>query len=69
MLPSSTVDRTYIINELNHELPVFSIITDDENLWDWNTGIYVAGPNAGPNYPHFGSNFWQPWSKNQGWSF
>ena len=69
MLPSSTIDRTYIINELNHELPVFSIITDDDNLWNWNTGIYVAGPNAGPNYPYFGSNFWQPWSKKSRMEF
>ena len=63
-IPSEVSDRTYIINELNHSLPVFSIITDDDNLWDWNTGIYVMGPNADVNnYPHFGSNFWQPWSK------
>jgi hypothetical protein len=62
-LPSATVDRTFIINEDNHELPVISIITDEANLWDWDSGIYVMGPNASPNYPHFGSNFWQPWSK------
>ena len=63
-LPSEVSDRTFIINELNHNLPVFSIITDYDNLWDWNTGIYVMGPNADVNnYPHFGSNFWQPWSK------
>ena len=63
-LPSEVIDRTYIINESNYNLPVFSIITNDDNLWDWNTGIYVFGPNADlNNYPHFGSNFWEPWSK------
>ena len=63
-LPSEVIDRTYIINESNHNLPVFSIITNYDNLWDWNTGIYVFGPNADlNNYPHFGSNFWEPWSK------
>lgn len=63
-IPSEVADRTIIINELNHNLSVFSIITDYDNLWDWNTGIYVMGPNADVNnYPHFGSNFWQPWSK------
>ena len=57
-LPSEVIDRTYIINESNHNLPVFSIITNYDNLWDWNTGIYVFGPNADlNNYPHFGSNF------------
>ena len=69
MLPSAIVDHTYIINEDNHELPVISIITDEANLWDWNSGIYVMGPNASPNYPHFGSNFWQPWSKKSRMEF
>ena len=62
-LPSNTVDRTYIIDEDNHDLPVISIITDEDNLWDWNTGIYVMGPGASTTYPYFGSNFWQPWSR------
>lgn len=62
-LPSPVVDRTFIIGEDNHDLAVFSVHTDSLNLWDWNTGIYVFGPNAGPDYPYFGSNFWEPWSK------
>ena len=62
-LPSNTIDFSYFINEENHNLPVFSIITNYDNLWNWYTGIYVSGPNAGTNYPFFGSNFWQPWSK------
>jgi hypothetical protein len=62
-LPSRAVDATYCINEDQFGLPVFSLITDSLNLWDWNEGIYVMGPNAGNDYPHFGSNFWEPWSK------
>ena len=62
-LPSIAVDRTYFINEDNHDLHVASIITDSLNLWDWNTGIYVDGPNASTDFPYFGANFWQPWSK------
>jgi len=62
-LPSPTIDRTYIIDEDNHNLPVISIITDEDHLWDWNTGIYVMGPNASTTFPYFGSNFWQPWSR------
>jgi len=62
-LPSNTLDFSYFINEENHNLPVFSIITNYDNLWNWYNGIYVSGPNAGTNYPFFGSNFWQPWSK------
>jgi hypothetical protein len=61
-LPSPTVTNTYVINE-NIKLPVFCITTDYDNLWDNNTGIYVLGPNADPNYPNFGANFWQDWRK------
>ena len=62
-LPSKVVDRTYIINEDNHDLPVFSIITDSLNLWDLDSGIYVVGNNGNPSPPYYGANFRQPWSK------
>jgi len=63
VLPSKIVDRIYILDKDNHNLPVLSIYTNDENLWDFDTGIYVSGPNAELTYPFFGSNFWQPWSR------
>ncbi len=59
-LPSRVVTRSYILN-YNQTLPVFSISTNPANLWDWNTGIYVLGPNASPAYPYYGANFWQDW--------
>lgn len=62
-LPSQVVDRTFIFNEENHNLPVFSIITDSLNLWGWDSGIYVLGPNADTTYPYSGANFKMPWSK------
>jgi len=62
-LSSNVVDRTYIFNEDNFGLPVFSIITDSLNLWDWNTGIYVLGPNADSLHPYYGANFWNSWSR------
>ncbi len=62
-LPSKSADVTCIINEENHNLPVFSVITDSLNLWGYYEGIYVSGPNAQENIPYFGSNFWEPWSK------
>ena len=62
-VPSTVSDASYFLDEFNPDLPVISLITDYDNLWDWNTGIYVFGPNAEDNYPHFGANFWQPWSK------
>ena len=62
-LPSKSIDRTYIINEDNHNLPVFSVFTDSINLWDNEQGLYVFGSSAAWDYPFYGSNFWQPWSR------
>jgi hypothetical protein len=53
--------NTYITKR--HTLPVVSISTDPENLWNYNTGIYAMGPNASPDFPYFGSNFWQDWER------
>jgi hypothetical protein len=61
-LPSEVVTNTYIIGDDIH-LPVFCITTDYNNLWDYNTGIYVMGPNAQSASPYFGANFWQDWQK------
>jgi len=68
LLPSELLDRTYIINEDNHQLPVFSIITDSLNLWDLDSGIYVEGNNVDAANTYcgcgcYGANFWQNWSK------
>lgn len=63
LVPSDVVTRTYLIGEAEPELPVISISTDPANLWDWETGIYVLGPGAQPDYPFLGANFWQPWSR------
>lgn len=62
MLPGTVIANTYFIN-VNTKLPIFSITTDSLNLWDYNTGIYVMGPNASTTSPYFGANFWQPWTK------
>ena len=61
-LPSEITDLTYVVNE-GHRLPVVSLVTTPDNLWDYNTGIYVEGPNAGATSPHWGANYWQNWEK------
>ena len=61
-LPSDLVFNTYFKGQ-NLYLPVFSISTDPDNLWDYNDGIYVMGPNAQPNSPYKDANFWQDWEK------
>ncbi len=58
--PPST--RTYLIQE-NTSLPVISMTTDPQNLWDEQEGIYVLGPNASPTPPYWGANFWQDWER------
>ena len=61
-IPSQIVDLTYLVNE-GHRLPVVSLVTTPDNLWDYNTGIYVEGPNASPEFPYEGANYWQDWEK------
>lgn len=59
-LPSPVVTKTFLIDEPT-TLPVFSIVTDPDNLWDENTGIYVEGP--GYVWGWGNGNFWQDWEK------
>ena len=59
--PSSALDLTYVINE-NDTLPVVTIVTDPDNLWSSDSGIYVKGPNAG-SYPYYGANFFKDWER------
>lgn len=61
-LASPMVTNTYFINVITR-LPVFSLTTDPSNLWDYNTGVFVLGPNAGSSNPYWGANFWQDWEK------
>jgi CotH kinase protein/Lamin Tail Domain/Chitobiase/beta-hexosaminidase C-terminal domain/Secretion system C-terminal sorting domain len=62
LLPGNVITATYFIN-YSTTLPVMSLSTNPPNFWDWETGIYVMGPNADPNNPYFGANFWQDWER------
>lgn len=62
MDPSKIVTNTYFINK-KHTLPVVSLSTNPDNLWDIDTGIYAAGRNASPEFPHVGANYWMDWEK------
>lgn len=61
-IPSHMVTQTYCINEIS-PLPVISLTTCPINLWDENYGIYAMGPNAEPEVPYLGANFWQDWER------
>lgn len=60
--PSKVIDLTYLVNE-HDSLGTICIVTDPDNLWDYNTGIYVKGPGASSESPYFGANFWKDWEK------
>ncbi len=61
-LPGKIGTRTYLF-ENAHDLPVVSVTTDPENLWDNETGIYVLGDDYENSFPFFGANFWQDWER------
>jgi hypothetical protein len=54
--------RGFMVGE-STDLPVVFVTTDPPHLWDWETGIYVMGPDADAEFPHFGANFWRDWEK------
>ncbi len=60
-LPGPVSTNTYITTR--HKLPVVCLSTDPANLWDYYTGIYAMGPNASPDQPNFGANFWEDWER------
>ena len=62
MLPGEVVTNSYIIYG-NKKMPVVSISMNPTDLWDYNTGIYVNGPNWTTADPHFGANYWMDWEK------
>lgn len=60
--PASPVySKSYFVNNQSHiqyEIPVVSLITDPENLFDEETGIYVTGKHH--NYSKRGKNWERP---------
>lgn len=62
MMPGEIVTNSYLIYG-NKKMPVVSISMNPTDLWDYNTGIYVDGPNWTTDNPHFGANYWQDWER------
>jgi len=62
-LSSPIKTATFILDNDSYGLPTIFLSTAPENFFDYYTGIYVMGPNASPDYPHFGANFWEDWEK------
>ncbi len=62
-LSGDVSSNSYFIN-FTSELSVISISLNPYDLWDWEEGMYVMGPNAAPFYPFKGANFWMDWEKS-----
>ena len=65
---SQILDLTYLINE-NDTLEAVCIVTNPDNLYNHETGIYVLGPNAAEEFPHKGANYWMDWERKASVSF
>ncbi|MBN2090371.1 CotH kinase family protein [candidate division KSB1 bacterium] len=65
LLPSKTITHTYFINSKPGQstLPVFSLVTTPDNLFNIENGIYTLGRNAQNSNPYYGANFWQDWER------
>lgn len=61
-IPGKIASRTYIFAK-KPTLPVVSVSTSPENLWDNETGIYVLGDSYEDKNPYYGANFWEDWEK------
>ncbi|HWR22161.1 MAG TPA: lamin tail domain-containing protein [Feifaniaceae bacterium] len=50
-------------DDVNHTLPILTLVTDPKNLWDEKTGIYAYGENYDPDLPYgdalLSSNFYK----------
>ncbi len=56
-IPSATITRTFFIDS-PHTLPIVALTVSPEVLFDPETGIFQSGPNASPDFPFYGANFW-----------
>lgn len=59
---SATQTQSYFCDRA-YSLPIISIATNPENLWDYSSGIYVKGCCADTIEPYLGANFWRDWEK------
>ena len=61
-IPSKTITKTYMVGINLYDLPIVSVSMDPDDLFDDDTGIYIAGSAYDGNYDH--ANFMQNWERN-----
>ena len=62
-LRSPIKTSTFILDNESYDFPTLFLSTAPANFFDYFTGMYVMGPNASSDFPHFGANFWEDWEK------
>ncbi len=62
-LPSQVVTRSYIYKDNDYYLPVISITTNPDNLYDNTIGVYVDGTNGISGRNHGESNLNMDWER------
>lgn len=67
-VPSKTQSFTFFVDEI-HDIAIVSLITDPDNFFDNDTGIYVLGDTYESAQPNFGANFWEDWERDIHFSF
>lgn len=55
--PSAISTATYLV-DVAADLPVVSLAVHPDSMFHPDLGIYSLGPNASPDYPYYGANFW-----------
>ncbi|MBP5393805.1 MAG: lamin tail domain-containing protein [Bacteroidaceae bacterium] len=63
MLPSPVVTRSYIYRNHDYYLPVISIATNPDNLYDGKIGVYTDGVNGVSGRNHGASNINMDWER------
>ena len=63
MLPSPVVTRSYILRNHDYYLPVVSIVTNPNNLYDGKIGVYTDGVNGVSGRNHGASNINMDWER------
>ena len=59
---SKVVTASFIFAD-KHTLPIVNITMNEDDLYDYNHGIYADGPGKGNIYPYKNANFWKKWWK------
>ena len=45
----------------SYHLPIVSVVSDPNNFWGYDKGIYVKGCCADSTMPYYNANFWKSW--------